>query len=151
MRRLLIALLWLCVGPVPADAVPNGTCDFHSVTSPRFGEYDPLSSIRTTTTGQISYQCNKTPPIRIRISAGNSGSYAQRKMRGPASDLGYNLYLDAANTQIWGDGTGGSSVYGPVEVNNDAPVTVTMYGTIPPRQSAGAGSYTDVLVVTIDF
>jgi len=156
MRAILIALcvLLFCL-PVAAKPlsvfVPDGTCDFHGTTSPAFGLYDPSSSIATVTTGEIDYQCNKVATLRISLATGASGSFAQRKMLGPSGALAYNLYLDAARTMIWGDGTGGSQQYRAVGPPNDSPQSVLMYGAIPPRQNVGAGVYTDVLVVTIDF
>jgi spore coat protein U-like protein len=41
---------------------------------------------------------------RLRLTAGQ-GSFQQRIMRSGSDTLSYNLYLDAARTQVWGDGT----------------------------------------------
>ena len=72
-------------------------------------------------------------------------------MVGSGGQLSYNIYLDAARTMVWGDGTGGSSYYSATGTGNAAPVSVIMYGGIPTQQNVGAGTYTDILVVTINF
>lgn len=44
------------------------------------------------------------------LGAGLSGKFNNRQMTNGRSILHYNLYLDSALSQIWGDGSGGSSV-----------------------------------------
>jgi spore coat protein U-like protein len=66
---------------------------------------------------------------------------------GGADIVNYNLYLDAAKTQIWRDGTGGSLTWRPTGNGSH-----TIYGKAPAGQTApGAGSYTDTVVITINF
>ncbi len=68
-----------------------------------------------------------------------------------AEGLNYNLYLDAARTTIWGDGTGGTQVYSNANPPNNTNVTVTIYGRIPASQDVSAGSYTNTVTATINF
>jgi spore coat protein U-like protein len=51
---------------------------------------------------------------------------------------------------IWGDGTGGTSIYSATAVN-DVPVTVTVFGSITASQDAHTGAYTDSVKATINF
>jgi spore coat protein U-like protein len=71
-------------------------------------------------------------------------------MHNGANHLNYNLYLDAGLSLIWGDGTGGTSIYSATAVNA-VPVTVTVFGSIPASQDAHTGAYTDSVKATINF
>jgi spore coat protein U-like protein len=144
---VLAALLAL---PWPVAAI--GQCSFNSVTGINFGAYDVFNSSHTDSTGSITYTCvSLLTPITIDLSKGNASSYVTRQMRQSTNTLEYNLFLDATRTTIWGDGTGGSSRYGPIMPPLLTQVTVTVYARIPARQNARVGSYTDTITVTINF
>ena len=72
-------------------------------------------------------------------------------MRSGGNSLSYNLYLNAARTTIWGDGSGGTSVHGPVAAPLLGSVTVNVFGRITARQNVGVGAYSDVIVATINY
>jgi spore coat protein U-like protein len=118
-----------------------------------FGNYDALSTSPLDQTGSITYQCGVLflGTVTIDLSAGNSGTYSTRQMRLSANSLGYNLYLDAARALVWGNGTGGTSRFGPVLPLLGIPNTLTIYGRIPARQTSPVGAYTDTVVATINF
>jgi spore coat protein U-like protein len=107
--RALLAAMAVLVSPL-AQAL-GVTCSV-SATNVTFGVYDPLSVTGLSSTGSVTATClNVLPtPITIALSTGSSGSYAARRMQSGANTLTYNLYLNAAETQIWGDGTGGSVI-----------------------------------------
>jgi spore coat protein U-like protein len=69
--------------------------------------------------------------------------------------LNYNLYFDAAFTQIRGDGTGGSQTGGASltvsSASRTATATSTLYGRIPASQNAVPGTYLDTITVTITY
>jgi spore coat protein U-like protein len=69
-----------------------------------------------------------------------------------ADQLFYNLYLDAARTIIWGDGTGGTQSFfiGNPQGNNQD-LSVPMFGRIPASQNVKVGAYTDTVTVTLSF
>ena len=64
--------------------------------------------------------------------------------------LSYNLYIDAARSTIWGDGTGGSSTQ-TINMTGSHPSTLSIYGRVPPLQDVSMGSYSDSVMVTINF
>ena len=82
---------------------------------------------------------------------GGAGTFDPRRMLNGAEALNYNLYLDAARTQIWGDGTGASQLYVNSNPPNSRTVTVTIFGRIPAQQDVSAGSYSDSITATINF
>jgi spore coat protein U-like protein len=127
-----------------------------------FGVYNPVATLPTDGAGTVSLQCNWVGPggaehvaYVVTLSTGVSGGYAARTMVSGADTLTYNLYVDAARTQVWGNGSGGTAVWsGSFNVSNGRPVqivTATDYGRIPAGQDAAAGTYSDTITVTVDF
>jgi spore coat protein U-like protein len=123
-----------------------------SSTAVVFGGYDVFASAPLDADGAVTLTCTQpVPDPVVKISAGRSGSFASRSLVGGAATLHYNLFMDAAHSQVWGDGTGGSgarTVSSPVDGQR---YTLTIFGRVPARQNVPAGSYSDSLVVTIDF
>lgn len=119
-----------------------------------FGPYDVFNASPTYATGTISYSCTGTGGSKtamISLSTG-SGTFANRTLKSSVGDvLNYNLYLKAANIQVWGDGTGETYRYGPFDPANKSSDTLSVYGTIPPLQDVGVGSYRDTITVTMQF
>ena len=133
-----------------------------SATGVAFGVYDAASTVPTDSAGNVTVRCThlgggavKTS-YSIALSTGSSGAYARRQMRAGTSLLNYNLFDDATRLQVWGNGTGGSTlVAGTLLVNpgnyviNE--VSHPIYGRIPPQQAADTGSYSDTILVTLTF
>ena len=145
-----LALLPLFAFAPRADAL---TCTFSSVTGVNFGSYDVFSASPTKATGSITYSCRTISGVHfmvMNLSTGSSGTFANRTLRSGGNVLNYNLYPDAANSQVWGDGNGTTYQFSidPVDRNVH---TLTVYGTIPPGQNVGVGSYTDTITVTMNF
>jgi spore coat protein U-like protein len=115
-----------------------------------FGVYQPFSAIPVDSNGSITIRCRSFVPYSIAINSSVIGSFASRHMSQSGAQLSYQLYTDAARRTVWGDGTGGSATVSGFcagSCNNDHSV----YGRIPPRQSATPGTYTDTITVTIVF
>ncbi|NJO38841.1 MAG: spore coat protein U domain-containing protein [Rhizobiales bacterium] len=86
----------------------------------------------------------------VRASAG-LGSYRLRKMHGSDGyELSYNLYVDPAKRSVWGDGVseGTQTIQG--QSDGRRPLTIPVYGFVPPRQTALTGAYSDNLLVTVE-
>jgi len=142
----LVALL-----PRPAQA---GTCTFAlaSSTLVNFGTYFALSGDKDQQ-GNIAFTCLPTGlellvAYTVQINAGLSGNALQRRMFFGGSSLRYNLFADAARTQVLGDGTGGTTtVAGTCVALCNVPVFGRLYGA----QSGPAGPYSDAVTVSINF
>jgi spore coat protein U-like protein len=138
---------------VPAAA--HAACSV-SASGVAFGVYNPLSSSPTNFSGSVTFTCTAgsgTGPYTIALSAGGGGSFAGRKMSNGVNGMAYQLYLDAGDTRIWGDGTGGSSIFTGTD---NVPVSgggyaITVYGQIPARLAVSPGTYTDMIIVTISY
>ena len=135
----------------PREAI--GVCSFNSTPGVDFGAYNVFNTSPTDSTGSLIYTCLlQVTTITIDLNKGHGPSYFPRQMRKGAETMSYNLYLDAARVSVWGDGTGGTSRYGPMfPPLLGSPVTVTVYGRIPARQNVSVGAYTDTIIATINF
>jgi spore coat protein U-like protein len=132
-------------------AQPNG-CSLGGAAM-AFGSYDPTVATPLDSLGSLVYRCSqKDHNIMITLSQGSGTAFATRRMVQGSDQLFYNLYLDAARTVIWGDGTGGTQAFivrNPQGNNQD--LTVPIFGRIPPVQNVGVGSYSDTITVTLTF
>lgn len=144
VRIVVLAGLLLCA----ARAGAATTCSV-STTSLVFGAYDVFRSTPLDSTATVSWSCNNGQPILwLGPGLGTPAQVAIRRMLNGTNALQYGLYLDAARTTVWGDGTGGSSVYTAPGKNGSA----TIYGRVFARQlTVRAGTYADTVVVTINF
>ena len=148
VRGLIVAAVWL-LGTSSAFA-QAASCTI-SVTSVAFGSYNVFTTTSDDSTGTVSYTCNSTAAnISISLSRGSSSSFSPRTLRKGSEVLNYNLYRNAARTNIWGDGTSGTSVYSRPNPPNNG-VNVTIYGRIPALQDVSAGNYSDTISAVINF
>lgn len=149
-KWLLIALLAAAaVASLPFSAL--AVCSL-SGTSISFGNYDVFSSSPLDTNGSIVYRCgNADHDISISLDKGGTPSFNPRQMLNGSQALNYNLYLDAARTIIWGDGTGGTQTYFIKNPPNNQDVTVPVYGRVPTGQNVSKGAYSNTITVTINF
>ena len=133
-----------------------------SATGVAFGVYDAVLAAPTDSTGNVTVRCThlgggavKTS-YTLALSTGNSGSYGQRQLRSGPSVLGYNLFDSATYLQVWGNGTGGSSLVGGTLLVNPGNFAINeathpIYGRIPAQQAADSGTYNDTILVTLTF
>jgi spore coat protein U domain-containing protein, fimbrial subunit CupE1/2/3/6 len=165
MNRLCVGrwlVLFLLLG---LSSMANAqSCSVNS-TSVAFGAYDPIgSSSPLDGSGQIAVDCNPNNVMfTATLSTGGSGSYTPRRMASGANTLQYNLYLDAARTNIFGDGSGGTqaatcitgiTAYGCIGSNPSGQgrrATLPFYGRIPAGQDVEAGLYSDTIQVIVVF
>ena len=155
----------------PPSQTDRIACSIEGATYFPFGDYDPFAPNDLDVQSQISFRCYvvedqvltsrlvKRPGVRastpkttveISISRGSSGTY-DRRMRGVNDEVSYNLFLDSNRRTIWGDGTGGTSVYSKNANADNTVQTVPIYGRMPGGQNANGGAYADILVITINF
>jgi spore coat protein U-like protein len=75
-----------------------------------------------------------------------------------AASLFYNLYMDSAYAQIWGNGTSGTSVasgavvlgHGLGKKGTDS-VVYTTFARIPVAQDVAVGTYSDIITVSVTW
>jgi spore coat protein U-like protein len=148
VRRVCVIACLAAASLAPATT-RAATCTF-STGGVDFGAYSLLATAPLKAPGRIDYACKGTPAITrayVTMSAGSSSNAGARTMTNGPERLGYNIYLDAALTTIWGDG----GAYQGVWLNYPVTGFVPFYGSIPPGQDVAAGAYADTLTITVDL
>lgn len=147
-RWLFVAVAVAAGASHPARAAAS--CTITTVSGVAFGIYDVANATPLDSTGTLRLDCNgAAKAVTLDLGRGNAPTFNPRFMRNGASQLNYNLFLDAARTSIWGDGTAGTSHYGVTNPPNV--IDLTIYGRIPALQDLPIGSYADTVVVTVNF
>jgi spore coat protein U domain-containing protein, fimbrial subunit CupE1/2/3/6 len=144
---VLFALL--AASPHRADAA----CTVSVSSGVTFGAYNVFDSAPLDSTGQISYRCTPRgshPAVQITITRGSSPTWTSRQLTKGSDILQYNIFRDMARTQVWGDGTSGTSAYVGTYPGSGQ-VSISLYGRIPPLQDAAVGTYGDTVTVVINF
>lgn len=153
-RRIFSAAVM--AGLLVAQAPVHAACST-SATNVAFGTYVPTSGSPKDSTGTVTVSCTTLIGLlisyTIKLNAGDSGSFAQRYMILGANHLNYNLYTDLLHTQIWGDGSGGTFTVTDGYLLNIGTTSrnYTVYGRIPASQNVAAGSYSDLITVTVTY
>jgi spore coat protein U-like protein len=152
MRFSVVTVFTFVISALANPFEAQGACSLTS-TSIAFGSYDIFSSSPLDTLGQIIFRCgNNDHNVSISLDRGGAATFNPRRMLNGTSSINYNLYLDAARTIIWGDGTNGTQnffVQNPQPNNRD--ISVPIYGRIPAGQGPSVGNYSNTLTVTINL
>ncbi len=144
MKTVVLIFFALCAAAPPALAQCSWATQLSNI---NFGAYNVFGATAVTANSTGSIRCIGNYNVTIAATTGGGGAFSPwRKMSGSAQ---YNIYIDAAMTTIWGDGTGGSAKDGGTINNSTA--TVTEYGKVPPSQDLAPGVYTDSLTVTMAY
>jgi spore coat protein U-like protein len=131
-------------------AEAQGLCRV-STTSVNFGTYNVFATAANDSTGSITLNCLSIGSVAVAINRGGASTFAPRRMVKSTEALHYNLYLDAARTIIWGDGSSGTQMHIEVNPPLNQDVTLTMFARIPASQDVSAGSYSDSVTVTVNY
>jgi spore coat protein U-like protein len=110
-QRLALLLAAFCIFTLTSIEARSATCAASS-SGIAFGNYDTLASRARDTLGTVIVQCSGNVGEKVTYSiALNRGTHGSldRTMVSKVNQLHYMLFIDAARTQTWGNGTGGSS------------------------------------------
>jgi spore coat protein U-like protein len=154
-RRAAVLLLSACLGTASSGAA-WAICTIAAIPV-NFGLYNPLTPTANVANGTVTMTCTVLVGLfenwTLALSTGNSGNFSTRQMLNGASPLSYNLYTSAAYSNVWGDGSGSTTlVGGGALLSIGTTVTpYTVYGRIPAGQDSAAGSFMDTIVVTLNY
>lgn len=124
----------------PACTVSGSSLDFGSYTS---GQTSDLNGF-----AQIAYSNCPAGQLRFQLDGGGSGAPGARRMNnGSGGQLAYSIFRDSARTQQFGLGGDAKLVTQAAAGSGN----VSVYGQIPANQAVAAGTYTDTVVITLDF
>lgn len=154
---LMAAGLFFCCGTELMAASSTGNLDISAVVPSQcvvqsaampFGVY---AASALTQNAQIGVACSNGTSYTVSLDAGTAGSgTANRKLltSDGSNSLNYGLYQDAARTRNWGNSSGSDTLSG---VGNGSNQSIPVYGYIPAGQTAPAGSYSDVVAITLSY
>lgn len=157
MNRPLI-LAFILLGAQACMAAT--TCRFGSGGGVAFGPYDTLSTASVDSSLNLLVSCDRNggpQNVTLTVSLGtgiNGTSVNNRRMAhsgGTADFLSYGLFRDASRSGVWGFSPGIDTVDQTLSVPNkgSATATFTVYGRLPARQNVSAGSYGDIVQITL--
>lgn len=134
-RRVLCAVLVLAGGSAQA------ACTL-TIQPLAFGTYQAAQATVLDASFNVTYVCDSGGDRpSYSFSAGSSGNLNARSMSNGRDTLQYQLYSDAARTQL----LTADSVTG----NHKSGRTYTYYGRIAANQDVSPGSYSDSVTVTV--
>jgi spore coat protein U-like protein len=118
-----------------------------------FGSYDPLAanaSQPADASAVVSVTCTRSTPAALSFDFGlHPAGATERAMKGPGPEaLRYQIYRDAAHSQVWGRGGDAMQL---LSKGIAQPDQFTVFGRIPPQQETEPGAYSDVLTAAVDF
>ncbi|HEX8525937.1 Csu type fimbrial protein [Allosphingosinicella sp.] len=113
-----------------------------------FGNYSTASA--AVSSASVSVNCSNGASYQVSLGGGQNLNGTSRRMVGPSGAfLSYQLFSNSGRTIAWGDGTAlGAKVNG---TGNGLSQGLTVYGRIPAGQSPNPGSYSDTVVVTVEY
>jgi len=134
--------------PMNVTATIDDVCELGTIGDVTFGNLTPGGGADGTANGSVEWRCSNATDADIAIDNGANGNRSMDHAT-TASTLAYQLFKDAARTQVWSDtgtaltvtGTGIGAGY----------TTETVYGRVLSGaiDAAEVGSYSDQVDVTI--
>ena len=134
------------------SATVTATCAIEAANALNFGEVGNTSAnVDATTT--IDLKCNDGAAFNIAIGAGGStgATTTTRAMDedGAGTDtLTYHLFTDAERSTNWGDSAGVDTRSG---TGTGTTESIDVFGRVPVQAAPAAGTYSDTVVVTVNF
>lgn len=158
MSRLIMHVVLMCLalaGLMPGVANAASSCSVIANSGISF-TYVPMTPTATTSSGTLQVSCTGLGSglgfYTVTLSAGR-GTFAARKMTdGKGNSLTYNLYLNASDTLVWGDGSNSTFSFNGTYAPGNPTSNFTYYGLITPAaQDIPSGTYSDSPTVTVNF
>lgn len=135
------------LSPITARLVINPNCTI-SAAPLDFGTVTAITTLNAAT--NLSATCTLNAPYTIALNGGSvAGNVNARQMRlgaGP-NTITYQLYRNAARTQVWGN-TAGSMVTG---TGSGVAQSISVFGRVTPQGPKPPGTYQDTITATITF
>jgi spore coat protein U-like protein len=129
-----------------ARATVSSQCSVSAGTL-NFGNAGLLTSATDGTTA-ISVQCANGVAYEVGLVNGQNASGTTRRMRNATRYVTYEVYRNSARTQRWGNTLNADTVTG---TGNGNIQNLSVYGRVPAQTTPNAGTYTDVVVVTVTY
>jgi spore coat protein U-like protein len=108
--------------------------------------YSTLTAVDQSTS--IETHCSAGSAYTMSLNGGLTGATdpAAREMQSGANRLRYGIYRDSNHSEPWGTGAAALTSSG-----SGTSQSIAVYGRVQPQPSPPSGSYTDTVMVTIDY
>jgi spore coat protein U-like protein len=149
MKRILGLAAAMLLAPATGQAV----CSV-SASGVAFGVYNPFAGGPQNATGTVTVNCSQffgTYTVALNGGLNGGSNFSNRRLSAGTASLGYQLYMDAGHTAVWGDGTGGSVPVNSATCFGNCNTTYSVFGRIPARQAVSPATYGDTILVTVTF
>jgi spore coat protein U-like protein len=131
------------------QAQNTATCNL-SATAMNFGTLANLTTAQATT-NQIAITCTTGAAYAVALNNGiNGGTSPTNRIMVSSTNqkLSYGIYKDAAHVQAWGATSGANTLTG---TGTGVTQNLTAYALLPAQGNPSAGTYSDTVVVTINY
>ena len=137
------------VGSFTVSADVTASCEL-SVSPMNFGQLSSVINSNVDAAASVDVSCSQNTPYSITMDMGTGAGVsdpAHRKMRNATYSLDYGLYRDSARSQPWGETPAQSASGTGSGTNQHFPV----YGRLHAGQTGYLGSYSDSVIVTVNY
>lgn len=117
-----------------------------------FGNYDASSASVLDASSTLSVNCTQGTAYVVKLDVGSGGgSYVNRTMANGANVLAFNLYRNAARSEVWGDESGATLSVSGTGSGLLTANSHTVYGRVPIGQDEIPGTYSSTITVTVEY
>ena len=116
-----------------------------------FGALTEVGAANVDSTATLTLTCTPNADFYIGMNDGTNAATGQRRLKHSANAefLNYNLFIDSARSQPWGNTAGTNTKPGTAPLGTSIH---TVYGRIPAGvDGVSAGAYSDTVTVTVTF
>lgn len=116
-----------------------------------FGALTEVGASDVNSTATLTLTCTPNADFDIAMNDGANATSGQRRLKHSANAefLNYNLHIDSARSQPWGNTAGTNTKPGTAPTGTSIH---TVYGQIPAGVAGvSAGAYSDAVTVTVTF
>lgn len=126
---------------VQATVVANCTITANPL---KWTQFDPVTGAGADTTGSLLIACTKGTTPTVQMGDGQNGG---RKMSNGSDVLAYDIYTASDYKTVWNMTNTVSLGQAPSKAER----TMNVYGRIVATSDVPAGTYTDLVVATVNF
>lgn len=126
------------------------TCTVGTTGDLDFGSLNVLS-VLSDTQAAMQVVCSSGAPFNVSLNGGLNGTgVSDRKLKLTSGNntIGYQIYRDAARTQVWGETVGTDTA---TSTGTGSTQSFTIYSRIPIQALQPVGTYTDTVTVTLTY
>lgn len=140
-------------GPMQVTANIADFCELGTASAVAFGTLTPGAGVPGDTTGTVEWRCSQGTTAFVAIDTGVRGD--RTMINGAGDTLAYELYKEAAHTNVWGDTGAARLTVNGTGIDPDPTIfdTVDVHGLVTTADidAAAVGNYSDTVNVTISL